>query len=347
MVRARRVDPTPIASTIAATGYPARRAVALLSAGLLSAGLLFNGSALAQEVSPSDRAAEHFEQGNTLFDSGDVAAAEQSYRKAWELNPRFDYAANLGAAQFELGKWVDAAHNLAYAVTHIPGDLSPERRDALSARFEEVRSKVGSVRLRSQPRASSVTLDGAEPRVSAWQDWVFVEPGTHVVVATWEQGPQDRRIEVAAGQELDLVLSPNDPSTPVEKPPSPIQPPAQTRDEGAPAWPIVAGATTTAALAGVGVVFVIVGSGQQSDADDRRDELASEGRRCEGGCEELVSLYEDADASFNTAVPLFIGAGIVGLSTVAYAVFAPTASEGVTAASVSVGPTNISISGRF
>lgn len=103
-------------------------------------------------------------------------------------------------------------------------------------------------------------------------------------------------------------------------------------------WPAFVGAGLTLALVGVGLGFTVAGSGAESDADDRRAQLTTEGVTCPGGCDELRDLYGDADSAYNTGVVFFVASGVAAAATLSYLVLMPS-SSGDSRAQARVSPT--------
>jgi len=310
-----------------------RLILALVGAASLSLSTL----ALAQPPSdPSNdrgaRVAELFANGNKRFDDGDLTGAEAAYEEAWALSQSFDIAANLGAAELDQGKYREAAEHFAFALSTFPAGGSSEKRAALSERLDSARKKVGTLAVTVDPTEATLTVDGKKPDVSPYRSWIFVEPGRHVVRATRSGFDAAEQPYVAhAGQtfEVSLVLHPTEQAAATAPPPETPAP----SSEGAPMWPAFVGAGLTLALVGVGVGFTVAGSGAESDAEERRAELAEEGVTCPGGCPELRDLYGDADTSFNTGVVFFVASGVAAAATLSYLFLMPGPSAASTESS--------------
>ena len=78
-----------------------------------------------------------------------------------------------------------------------------------------------------------------------------------------------------------------------------------------------------------GVVFTILSSVAASDADSRTEKLAEGGKgsacaRNPSECDGIDASRSERDAFANIAVVTFIGAGVIGGATVAYALLAPS-----------------------
>jgi uncharacterized membrane protein YedE/YeeE len=87
-----------------------------------------------------------------------------------------------------------------------------------------------------------------------------------------------------------------------------------------------------AAAAVGGVVMVVLSNGQATDAEELRASLTAGGRSrvCGGAgepadCASLRETLSAKDQDANAALWLFVGAGVVGLGTAGYVLFAPDA----------------------
>jgi len=305
--------------------------------GALCAALSAGAPASAADA-PADAAVAQqralYERGNKLYDEKKWREAEAAYLEAWAIKQSYDLAANLADVELELGKTRDAAEHLAYALRAFPVGGKPALRQALAKRFEEIRQLVGSVRVEVGKPGAEVLVDGRSIGYAPIEDDVFVEPGARVVEARLE-GYAAARETIAAGKgtrhEVRLTLARAEPvkgdaAGPVGGPGG--RGAAMPQDAG-PSWVwIGAGAAATAVLAGTGVVFAMVSGGKASDADAARGDLLGRGgpEACRSGafapgCEDLQGLNDGSDTFRNLAVGSFLGAGIVGVATAAYALW--------------------------
>ena len=303
--------------------------------------VLSAGAPAAAADAPADATAAQqralYERGNKLYDEKKWREAEAAYLEAWAIKKSYDLAANLADVELELGKTRDAAEHLAYALRAFPVGGKPALRQALAKRFEEIRQLVGTVRVEVGKPGAEVLVDGRSIGYAPLEDDVFVEPGARVVEARLE-GYAAARETIAAGKgtrhEVRLTLARAEPVKgdaagwvgPVGGPGGSGA--AMPQDAG-PSWVwIGAGAAATAVLAGTGVAFAVVSAGKASDADAARGDLMGRGgpEACRSGalapgCEDLQALNDGSDTFRNLAVGSFLGAGIAGAATAAYALW--------------------------
>lgn len=303
-------------------------------------------------MDPAERAGELFRAGNEKFDAGDLGEAERLYEEAWALQKSFDLAANLGAVKLELGKAVEGAEYLSFAMASFPAGGDADKRSALAKRLEQAAGQVGAIRIAVEPADARILIDGQPRSPSPYRQRIFLEPGQHELRVEKEgYRPLTRGLPMSIGQELplkvELEVAEDDASVP-----PPELPPDQgdaAAAGGAPVWPVFVGAGVSAALLGIGVGFTVAGASSASDADSQRDALSADNVSCPGGCTELRDAYADADGLYNTGVAFFVAGGATALATVAYALLRPTggaAEMGGVEADFEVAPSRAALSIR-
>lgn len=287
--------------------------LSLLGAAVLAGSALVSAPLGAQPASrPTDQADELFAQGNEAFDGGELDEAYAIYQKAWALKRTYDIAGNLGQVELKLGKFRDAAEHLDFTLRLFPPTGKSEPREAIRRAFEAARREVGSLSIRVNVQGAAVAIDGKGIGLSPFEHTVFVEPGKRVIEATLEAHlPTRISIEIKKNERREVVLSLTAKAQP---PPPPRNVPL-----------LLTGFGISLAAAGTGVGLMIASTGKTAEADALRDALVAgelDGR-CPCGSDEdrarLKGLREEHDLTFNIAVGMFIGAGVLALGTAAYA----------------------------
>lgn len=261
---------------------------------------------------PADQADELFEQGNDAFDSGKLDEAYAIYQKAWALKRTYDIAGNLGQVELKLGKFRDAAEHLDFTLRLFPPTGKSEPREAIRRAFEAARKEVGALTIRVNVQGAAVTIDNRSIGLSPFEHTVFVEPGKRVIEATLEaHHPTRIAIDIAKSERREVVLSL------VAK----AQPPPPPRNIPL----LLTGFGVSLAAAGTGIGLMIASTDKGAAADALRDQLVAgelDGR-CPCGSDadraRLRGMREEHDLTFNIAVGMFIGAGVLALGTAAYA----------------------------
>lgn len=273
-------------------------------------------------------AANLFTKGNELFSAGDLAGAEAAYEKAFAIQKSFDVAANLGAVKLDLGKPIEAAYLFEHALLTFPASGPGEKRRILEERLAEARSRVGTLQIEVEPSSATLQIDGERASPAPKSGGFYVSPGDHRVTASAEGFvSREVTVKVAEGSSSAVGIRLEGADAAPAPPASPVPDAAAASPGSWPTWPVFVGAGLSLALAGAGLGLTLWGASSQSDAEERRDALASSGVACPGGCEELRSLYGDADTGYNLGVGFFVAAGIATAATLVYAVLIPSSPE--------------------
>ncbi len=303
-----------------------KRAVAIaLALGALGIGVVPNEA-------HADGVDEAFARGQRLAKEGQIADAEAAFEQAWAGRKSWDIAGNLGLTEAELGKWEEAAEHLDYAVTHIGGLATPTQKKALTERYEQAKSNVGTVQVAS-PRVVNVKVGS---RVLRSDVPFFLAPGAHKLECS-EEGYESTTMDVVveAGRlakvliELKKVAAGPDGT----KIPLPIKPQAEPR----PSWPGWLLGGVGLAAAGVGAGLLGVGQSGLADAETTGASISTAGGKCTasgGGSPQCADLADDLDsaASLSTGgVVMLIAGGALLIGGVIYLVIpnepdAPTVS---------------------
>jgi PEGA domain len=306
----------------------------------------------------TDQARELFIKGAALYDQGQYERAEAAFLASWSLKRHYQIAGNLGRCEMKLGKYRNAAEHLAFFLKELPTSADPEERKRAQALFDEARAKVAAVAIRVDVDGAAVRVDGQAIGAAPLAAEVFVEPGKRTIEAA-RNGYQDARevIDARAGASasVSLKLLPLAAASDRPKGPGEIAPAVVSAQ---PNRVVLAagGAAAGAALLG-GVVFTILANGKAGDADDKRDTIADVGGQSaclsatfKADCDELHGLRQSASTFTNVAGWAFIGAGVVGVGTLVYAL---TSSRKVASSAVQAAPLvtghggGLSLAGRW
>ncbi|WP_437827792.1 PEGA domain-containing protein [Sorangium sp. So ce1153] len=241
------------------------------------------------------------------------------------LHPHYTIAGNLGDCELHLGRYRDAAENLARYVRELKKDATStaEERAQGEAAYAAARAKVGAVVLQANVERAAVLVDGVQMGTTPMVDPLFVEPGTHTVEVEREGYVTEKfTVNVAAGGEIASVVRLR---RPAENAPAPAPAPrehVEQRGSGPRTALLIGGAATTGAAAVAGVVFTVLANTNAADASEQEAALrATDGpSACAAGrhaaeCSALRGLQENAATFGNVAAWSFIGAGVVGVTT--------------------------------
>ncbi len=287
---------------------------------------------------------ELMKDGASKFSKGDWEGALIVYQKAWQLKQHPAVAANMAAAEMKLGRYLDAAEHLKFALNHLP-TVPSEKREAVQAQFDECREHLLALRI-------SVNVDGTEARIdqrdigqTPFLEDVLLEPGQHTVILSRSDFvTESRQIDGAAGVHIDVnVVLKAAPS----KAPSAASPQAAAnypirdrtrRHSDARTWTLIGGATATAISLTLGIVYRLKSnsdSDTQATLKSQLDSISSNlamanNSECSGQSPPAIcsSLHDNAvtyDRHRNISTGAFVASGLLGLGTVATAAFWPNA----------------------
>ncbi|WP_437938768.1 PEGA domain-containing protein [Sorangium sp. So ce341] len=303
----------------------------------------------ADEVKRADAA---YRKGLRLYTDGKYAEAEAELQSAWELNPTYDVAYNLGLTKYQLKKHKEAAQHLSFALRHWPlMKAAAEKRPEAERRLAVSRALVGAVNVVVSVAGAEVLVDGTAVGKTPLEGAVFVDPGEHRVEARllgYETASQTVSVAKGGTAEVKLALAKSEaqaaapsgteavggsaagagagapaaglaPAAPVE-PASPPQPRS---------WvPVIAlGAASVVGL-GVGVGMTVASNNASADGRAQADAILKAG----GGCPDAPPAYETACSDLRTtasrvdtfgraATVAYAASGVLAIAAVTYALW--------------------------
>jgi tetratricopeptide (TPR) repeat protein len=274
------------------------------------------------------RAEVLFRNANQLYTDKKWVEAEAGFLAAWALNPTYDVAANLGHAQYRLGKYRDAAEHFAFALRNWPLIGKPEPRKLAETRLAELRTLVASLNVQVNVAGAEVLVDGAPLGSASLASEVFVDPGAHVVEAALAgYKPARAQVNAAKGSAQDVVLTLVASSGPPPQPAGPSKP------------VIITGAVLGGAGVLLGAVFAGLSDAKASDAAAKNDAIGAAtacGPTPSAACQAVQSAGQARATFANASAWSFIAGGALGAATVIYTLAAPRAAK---ASGMRVAPT--------
>lgn len=164
--------------------------------GLSSLALSFSAPALAQPARCQEPASppstpelnakikRFYDDGVAATKREDWKTAHARFLEAWKLNNKHvQIAANLGWAEFQLGMYRDAAEHLNYFLKATPTTADQADRKHIQAMFDQVRKRVGELKVKVNIHGAWVFLDKRPLGCSPMKIPVFVEAGPHLLEA--------------------------------------------------------------------------------------------------------------------------------------------------------------------
>jgi tetratricopeptide (TPR) repeat protein len=257
--------------------------------------LLF-GASLAQ-AQPSDDAATkdaraRFTEGVELFDKGQYEAAKAKFVQAYALRKHPAVLQNLAQSSLKAGHPLEASKYFQQYLREAT-QATPQQRQDAEAGLAEARSKLGRIEIVA-PAGTEIFIDADRVGVTPLSDaTIDVEPGPRTVKGTKDGVHDQLKLTTVAGQKSQAKLF--DKTTPTPAPVPAVVPtpaPAATASEPPPASPsppppqppvavrtsalsppenmipVFAGLGVGAAGFGTAIIFGILKSNAQSQADD-------------------------------------------------------------------------------
>jgi hypothetical protein len=184
--------------------YIVRALVPLACFGMASGGSLHLPVAQAQQAEGAD---ELFRKGKAAAEAKNWLKAHRLLSQAWQLKQSYDIASNLGQVAYLIGKPVEAARHVAFALRHYPATGDAEQKQNIRSLFELVQQKVATLVVRVSSADAEVLVDGVSiGRASTLPPELFVEPGQHAISARLQGETVQRELDAQAGARYQVAL---------------------------------------------------------------------------------------------------------------------------------------------
>ncbi|MDC0680718.1 PEGA domain-containing protein [Sorangium atrum] len=273
-------------------------------------------------------------------------SAEAELESAWELNPTFDVAYNLGNTKYQLKKYREAAEHLSFALRNWPLVKTVAKlKPTAEQRLAESRAQVGALRVTVSAAGAEVLVDGKAVGRAPLDGEVFVEPGEHRVEARLEgYAPLSHTVKSAKGEtaEVGLALVPVKSEAraagvkteggmgaagvgagaPVmgQPPAGPVEPPPKKN------WvPVIALGAASAVGLGVGIGMTVARNSAHDDARSKGEVILRAGGECATPsatfvkpCQELQSIGSRGATLGDAARVAYIASGALAIAAVTY-----------------------------
>lgn len=268
------------------------------------------------------RANELYRRGNEAYQAKRLDEAYLLYREAFSLKKAYDIAGNLGAVEFELKKYRDAAEHLAFSLRGFPVNGNPDARAKTLKYLGDAKREVGTYTVDCNAKGAAISVDAQQIAVSPVANDVFLEPGKRTVTATLE-GYEDFTLEVTVApgktDKIKILLE--------RKAGGPIEGGGR---ESFPLWPGLV-------IGGVGVVGLAVGGGllgasfgSKSDAEDEGTGLNCGTNGGASSCNDLRSTADDVNTLGNAGLGTLIAGGALTATGVILVIVSATDSASPT-----------------
>jgi hypothetical protein len=152
---------------------------------------------------------QRFLEGNENIKEGSFGGAADKYREAIALwdHPAFHY--NLGIAQKNLGKPIDAYHCFLEARRYGAQPITQEKFDRAQKYLDELREQLGEIEVICNEPGAEVALDGVPLFSAPGRESAMVSPGRHRIEAS-KRGflPGVQHVVLNAGESKRVTVTP-------------------------------------------------------------------------------------------------------------------------------------------
>jgi tetratricopeptide (TPR) repeat protein len=297
-----------------------------------------------------DQARHLYDEAIQYGKRGEYRKAKASLSAAWALLKSWEIAVNLGSAEMRLGQYRDAAEHLAWGIRDGAVKEGEHYGPLIKAKslLTEAAGHVGQLKLVADEPGASIFVDDDVVGKSPLVDPLYLDPGTHVVMArpaNPERASLKLEVRIQAGDALERYLRFSGPHASVEKSreSADVAPlPSSSPRDGGPfesrtVVPMTLGGLT-AISGGIALAFTIKGSAANASATDWAQRT---GGNCDSptpACDGLADARDRRNDANRIANVAWVGAGMFGVATLATVLFWPKAASPLTTAKLRFAP---------
>ncbi len=156
----------------------------------------------------------HFKRGIELYQETDFTGALIEFRRAYEIDPRFQALYNIGETYFQLQDYANALRTLEKYLKDGGAQVPPARRDDVQREIEKLRTRVASLELTTNLPDVDVSVDDVPVGKTPFAAPLMLSAGRRKVVASLPNRPPVTQIlELAGGDTKRLALTMPEPSS--------------------------------------------------------------------------------------------------------------------------------------
>lgn len=186
---------------------PAAKLARADDAGKGSAPAASVSAAASSSSAASDEASKRFRSGVAFYKSKDFVAALVEFKRAYELVPNYTVLYNLGQTARELKDYAAALTAFERYLREGDTKIQAARRKEVATAIDELRSKVGKVKVVTNVSGAEIAVDDVRVGASPLPESVVVNVGRRKVSATLSgYAPVQRVLDVAGQEETTATL---------------------------------------------------------------------------------------------------------------------------------------------
>jgi hypothetical protein len=205
---------------------------------------------------PGNQADNHFKRGVELYNESDYSAALIEFRRAYELDPRFQALYNIAETYYQLQNYAEALKTFGKYLQDGGAQISPGRREEVDKEVAKLKTRVATLEITTNLGDVDIAIDDVPVGKTPFSAPLLVSAGRRRVTASRAgKPPVTQVVELAGGDARKVALQVADDAAPV---PVPVAPPTETpapppRPVPVAPWVVTgvltAGAVVTGALA--------------------------------------------------------------------------------------------------
>jgi hypothetical protein len=231
-----------------------------LSACLIGGAIALSASAA---IAAPDDAEAHFQRGVEAYKDNDFAAALVEFRRAYDLDPRYQVLYDIGEAYFQLQDYANALRTFQMYLYDGGKKINARRRKDVDRDIEKLRRRVAVVTIETKETGVTIAVDDTVVGTTPLAEPVLVSAGRRRVIATLPGRPPVTQVLDVAGGDAPVVT--------LVIPPSEVQVRVVPLDRSAFVPPIIAWSATGVAL----TAAVVTGVVALSASSDLKQKLAA------------------------------------------------------------------------
>jgi hypothetical protein len=271
-----------------------------------------------------------FRRGLAAYNSGQVDTARQLFLQAWAIRPSADVAMELAQTEMDLGKYVDAAEHLDYALRNFTPSINEKMRNIAKLAHSEVVRHVARITVDVNIEGAEVLLNGRVVGKSPVQETLYADAGNCVIQARLGATNVSKSLVAEPGKELRVTLTLEQPaklasdSGLVPGSPGEYRPTAfsDTLDTHRNPVPLIIGGAVTVLAFSAGLGLRIASNSAEDDASTLSATLGSQGCSTPNAnaalCASLRHSIEKSDRERNWSTASFVIASAALVGTAAY-----------------------------
>ncbi|MCK6590735.1 MAG: hypothetical protein L6Q76_24500 [Polyangiaceae bacterium] len=168
-------------------------------------------------------ARQRYEEGVKAFDTGRYEDARAAFLQAYALKRHPAVLLNLGQSELRSGHYEDAGNHLQQFL-RLHTSASAEQKKTAEKGIADAKKKTGFVIVIADANGAAVSIDGISVGTTPLLDPVFIKPGKHTVVATYQNKSATTQIDAKAGSAAAATLTLGTAGSPVASAPPPPPP---------------------------------------------------------------------------------------------------------------------------